>query len=1068
MVPSQEGFDIFEASPDSTELILNFGDLTKLPAEIQRFTSVERLDLQHNYLTELPPEIGRLGELVDLDASLNRLSSLPKEIGLLKRLERLDLSGNHLTALPPELGQLSRLEFLDLSGNYLTDLPPEIGALPNLKILNLSGNKLSSLPSAVGQLRNLRILDLGSNGLSALPPEFGQLTMLGGLSLRGNNLVNLPPEFGQLSNLEIVFLADNKLAHLPQEFGDLLNLERLDLAGNELTTLPASIGQLTSLIQLDLEENRLTILPPEIGLLSNLRGLDLTRNLLSTLPTSMSNFAETIDLRLSGNPLTGQMVEAVELGVPGLINYLRALSRDGVVQYEAKLLLVGEGEVGKSSLLAALQGRQFQENRETTHGIEKEPLKLNHPHFDALMTLNVWDFGGQEIYRITHQFFFSPNALYLLVWKPRQGQEQNDVEGWLRRIRLRVGGDARVIVVATHGDERHPELNYPGLKREFGDLLAGHFKVDNKSGLGIEELRIAIADQAALLDQMGSEVSQRWIDARNALLALPEPQVSFSTFQEECLRHELDSDEVATLARFLHVLGHIVYYGDDDGLRDIVVLKPDWLTKAIGYVLEDGPTRQASGVLDHRRLKDIWESRPDGYPRENHPYFLRLMEKFDISYRREGGQESLVAQLVPYERPVLPWETTDPPAQRSLRLFCETSEVAPGLIAWLTVRHNEFTMGKHWRSGVFLRYPDYESDGLIELVDDKRLTLEVRAPSPDYFFSILRHGIEFLIKARWPGLDYELSIPCPTKYGEGLGCAGSFALLDLNGCRQDGMLQVPCLKCRKSHDVSSLLTGFSATPEPPGSALTERKLDQSLANVIQQHAVLVDKQFSSIENAMRNLLEGQRDLSRRQEVLAERTADMALGLRIVLRIINKEVTDCPGLFTLTPEVGAKSKIRFWEQRSRLTLWCEHPDHEHPWEAATYPLPESKEWFAKIAPYAQFVINTLKLIVPLAGAAAGAAMDESSFKAVSGEVKLAEVASTKLPSQPLADNAAFRSEGLTAAEGEGLRVLRSFLFETDPQRFFGGLRRYLNPSGDFLWICPTHRVHYDPGLPTLPQ
>ncbi len=33
-------------------------------------------------------------------------------------------------------------------------------------------------------------------------------------------------------------------------------------------------------------------------------------------------------------------------------------------------MLVGEGEVGKTSLLRALRGEEFVENRPTTHGIE--------------------------------------------------------------------------------------------------------------------------------------------------------------------------------------------------------------------------------------------------------------------------------------------------------------------------------------------------------------------------------------------------------------------------------------------------------------------------------------------------------------------------------------------------------------------------------------------------------------------------------------------------------------------------------------------------------------------------
>jgi internalin A len=88
------------------------------------------------------------------------------------------------------------------------------------------------------------------------------------------------------------------------------------------------------------------------------------------------------------------------------------------------VLLVGEGNVGKSSLIPALRHEAFVENRPTTHGIEIGQLVL--PHLDRAasrpgLTLNIWDFGGQEVCRIIHQFFFSRRALYLLVWRPREG-----------------------------------------------------------------------------------------------------------------------------------------------------------------------------------------------------------------------------------------------------------------------------------------------------------------------------------------------------------------------------------------------------------------------------------------------------------------------------------------------------------------------------------------------------------------------------------------------------------------------------------------------------------------------
>ena len=43
------------------------------------------------------------------------------------------------------------------------------------------------------------------------------------------------------------------------------------------------------------------------------------------------------------------------------------------------MVLVGEGNVGKTSLVAALKGETFVEGRPTTHGIEISPLTVRHP-----------------------------------------------------------------------------------------------------------------------------------------------------------------------------------------------------------------------------------------------------------------------------------------------------------------------------------------------------------------------------------------------------------------------------------------------------------------------------------------------------------------------------------------------------------------------------------------------------------------------------------------------------------------------------------------------------------------
>ena len=453
-------------------------------------------------------------------------------------------------------------------------------------------------------------------------------------------------------------------------------------------------------------------------------------------------------------------------------------------------------------------------------------LALEHPNFDLNMTLRTWDFGGQEVYRVSHQFFFSRRALYVVVWNARDRTRN--------RMKSRVGCAASACVSATftvrswwatHCEDRLPELDYPHLRQIFPHMLGGYFDVDNRTNMGIARLREAIAHEAAQLPQIGREISPRWIAARDEILAHAnaEPQIWYEQFAEICQRQGVIGAEITTLAELMHDFGHIIYYGEDEGLGDIIVLNPEWLTKAISFVLEDKPTRDAGGILDHTRLKGIWQGRSDGptYPALYHPYFLRLMEKFDISYRLEGDElHSLVPQLVPHERPTLPWQLQAalPAGTRSLALICRLSEPAPGIIPWLTVRHHRASTGLYWRRGVFFDILCLLTplEALLELSQPVELKVEVRAPSPDLYFNVLRDSIEDLITRRWPGLVYRFFIPCPGKAPNASACTGQFPLDGLLRLRENGYTTHACTDCAQEYDISFLLTGF-AVPDRSSS-----------------------------------------------------------------------------------------------------------------------------------------------------------------------------------------------------------------------------------------------------------
>jgi internalin A len=980
-----------------------------------------------------------------------------------------DFTGMDLPELPDWIGELTNLTGLYLRSNRLTRLPDSIGNLTNLTGLYLHDNRLSQLPDSIGNLTNLTGLHVHDNQLTRLPDSIGNLTKLTLLSLGNNQLTQLPDSIGNLTNLTGLQLHDSQLTRLPDSIGNLTKLTLLSLHGNRLTRLPDCIGNLTKIPELNLTGNQLTWLPDGIGNLTSLTELNLTGNQLTHLPRGMAELlTDLFYLRLDGNPLADPLPELVQRGTAELAAYLRSLE-DAVAQYEAKVLLVGEGNVGKSSLVAALKGEHFVEGRPTTHGIEISAIPLRHPGLDVDMTLRMWDFGGQEVYRVSHQFFFSKRALYLVVWHARQGEEQDDLEGWLRRVRLRVGNEATALIVATHAAERRPDLDYPQLDQKFPGMLAGQFAIDSSNDYGIEELRRAIEVNASQLPQMGQRISTRWVAAREAVLkhGADKPQIPYREFGDICAEHGVTGDQASTLAKLMHDLGLIIYYDEDEGLKDVVVLNPDWLTRAISYVLNDRVTEDSLGVLDHRRLTAIWQDRDNGYPTQYHPYFLRLMEKFDVSYRLDGEQHSLVAQLVPYRRPALPWDFGGRLAAgfRRLALTCELSEDAPGLISWLTVRHHRDSTGRHWRHGVFLRHTisTYRSEALLEL-RGTTLSVEVHAPSPDMYLNELRASIERLITERWPGLGYRLWVPCPGSRGDERPCPGRFPLDALLRFRENGQAATGCYECGELRAISALLTGFIMPDGPLNVQLSE--LRQQVTGIATSVSEIAG-QTSEIAAGVSGLTEQAAEIARQ----AARTADV---VRRVLGFVAVEVSDCPRLFTLARrEAGLSERARPHQEHYQLTLWCEHPSAEHPCAAASYDLDPAKHWFGEIAPYARLVVKTLQLVVPVAAALDIAALSAGRRDDAQVRLDIMKAIVGDLPHTALDPGdrdfvGTERAAGqVTRAEGQALRAVRRIILEKDPNHAFGDMRRVQSPAGDLLWVCADHYREYDPGLPVLP-
>lgn len=1046
------------------ELDLNNRGITTLPPEIGLLTHLRRLKISNSYGTEpknhiisLPAEIKELRNLSELDLSKNGLTALPKNLGELKSLSSLDASENNLQSLPEDFGQLNQLTEVTLYGNDFTSFPAELFQLRKLESINLARNPIPLIPSAIDKLKKLQVFIMGGCPLNELPDELYGLKNMRMLWLLGCQFSFIPLGIFQLRTLRR-FSIGSSVESVPAEIGLLTELRELNLSGNNLVSIPAEIGNLSNLVELEFGRygrgNKLQKIPAEVGRLSKLKKLALENNELRFLPASLADIDTLQEIYLDQNPLDPIIKSVYEQGLPELMSYLRGLKESRPL-YEAKLVLLGEGGVGKTTLLKALSGKEPRQGEPTTHGINIDVHSMHLPHPekpDVQIQLNAWDFGGQEVYRVTHQFFFSRRSIYLLVWEPRLGVQQSQVDDWLKLIRLRVGDDAKVIIVSTHAKtgQRIARIDKPVFRQNYGSMIVDFKEVDSLTDdpdtndkFGIAELKSLIAEAAKDLEQMGSPFNINWRAARDELIELgqTQPFVSYSRLSEVCSTHKLDEIDTRTLAGLMHDLGYIVFYGDDERLQGDVVLQPEWLTKAIGFVLEDRKTQECEGVLADNRLEDVWLNHPfENEPRYDptlYPFFLRLMEKYDVSYRLDEGNASLVAQHVPQVRPGLPWLPEEEPKEdlRRLAMIYEMEDVPPGLVPWMIVRTHQYAFEQnghrlHWQKGMFLRNTRH-GEAMLEL-RGREFHLYAEAVWPEYFMNILLEILKKLISDNWPGLEgrHSFNVPCLHKT-DGQPCQGRFEISALRQFLEEGDKTYRCQTCRTNQKIVDLLFGFE--DEEPRAQL--QRIEEK-----------IDLGFAELESRLANYV-------------------MA-----IMRAMANEAKDGPRLFDIQPVNGNWKRI--FEEKYQLRLWCEAEGNQHPVldpDRGSYEFEATREWVKQVAPYANFIAGLLKTLVPVIAPGVNLLYGEKTIEklGLGSQLDLMKEATKQLQGEMrISDPRDLRKGVLNEDERSGLLALHSLLRELDPQHARLGLRRVPTYTGDYQWLCETHYNLVQPRIPEV--
>ncbi len=605
------------------------------------------------------------------------MADKPKEILELERalgihyIDTYMLNGNNniisLTIIHHNLKDISpltkclHLEELSLFNNVIKDLTPICG-LSKLNYLNLHSNEISDI-SPLSNLTSLNFLDLEINQITDISP-LSELKMLNELKLSGNLINDLSPIAG-LRDLIILELFDNKINNITP-LSELKALNSLVLSYNQIKDI-SPLRKLESLYNLYLFNNHIN----DISILSDLEGLefiDLRYNLISDITPLKKFISKGVDILINRdekskysfkneivvgeNPLENPPISIIEQGNKAVLEYFERIEKEREKGErpinEAKLIIIGEPESGKTTLMNYLQGKHFIVPS-TTQGftIERWIIEENQTNY----RINIWDFGGQDIQSTVHQFFLTQDTLYIMVLNARKDELPDK---YIEQIKSYAPDSPIIIIVNRIEENPSYEMGVKRLQETHKDkdgkslikgifkvsLLKGHKDLDPSYFSILEEMKQAIQKALLEMPHIYRLVPVTYLDVKEYLESAffaDKPYISHDTYEEICREKGLNLESNDDLLGYLNNLGTVRYF-DDLSLRNLQILNPEWLSDGVYRILVSERTKQLRGIITEKDFDTILqktEAHQFEYPKHHYNYLIQMIRKFDMGYQDE-------------------------------------------------------------------------------------------------------------------------------------------------------------------------------------------------------------------------------------------------------------------------------------------------------------------------------------------------------------------------------------------------------------------------------------------------
>jgi len=533
----------------------------------------------------------------------------------------------------PMFPHLKRLGFFHC---MLEHLPKTINNISHIEGLDVYFCKLQCLPDWLQNFKNLKKLNLAS--FSDISDCLLKLTDLEELRISYMKMP-LPDWLQELSHIKCLFLDGNGLTVVPEWLKKLSRLERLILYNNNLKSLPDWISGLPKLKSINIGSNPLETISSPL--------LDLSlKNVISPHGLSIADVPDEITKQ--GWKAIRQYYATQTDEIP--------LDEKGEILHtvtELKIMIIGAGNSGKSSISKAMANEKHDPKEKSTVGIALKNISHKFNDREQEWLFRIWDFGGQEAYAATQTLFMTPNTLYLVV---ADGRTENRPDPYLSYIET-FAKDSPVILVINKIDEnervdinRHVYIEnhknlHPNMVRF--SCVPGYSKKCTED-LYEEIERVLFGDIYG--EQLQFQWRPDWRAVKNELIELLDKSkryIDAKDFYRICEEKKISVDVGKTIRVACNSLGIIFSYEDPKAREPIDrILHPAWITKGINCLFE----LPGNGLFTSDDIHTHMQKR--NYSKDETRSILEILETKDLAIWLQDNRQFFIPALLPNVLPL--------------------------------------------------------------------------------------------------------------------------------------------------------------------------------------------------------------------------------------------------------------------------------------------------------------------------------------------------------------------------------------------------------------------------------